>query len=96
MNTKHLRMSFMTFLVFSSLLLSILLSLYVLKNEDNLLHLNSHLLKSNASNQMNVNEFSHNELKIDQQRDDGGVILFVYTVIIIGIVFPNINQIDWL
>jgi anaerobic C4-dicarboxylate transporter len=88
-------MSFMTFLVFSSLLLCVLLSLYVLKNEDNLLHLNSHLLKSNASNQMNVNEFSHNELKIDQ-RDDGSVILFVYTVIIIGIVFPNINQIDWL
>lgn len=88
-------MSFMTFIVFSSLLLSVLFSLYILKNEDNLLHLNSHLLKSNASNQMNVNDFNHHELTINQR--DGGddsVILFIYTVIIIGIVFPNINQFD--
>ena len=85
----------MTFLVFSSLLLCVLLTLYMIKTEDNLLHLNSHLLNSNAPYQMNVSEFSNDEIKMDQ-RDDDGVILFVYTIIIIGIVFPNINQIDWL
>ena len=83
----------MTFLVFSSLLLCVLLTLYMIKNEDNLLYLNSHLFNSNASNQMNVNDFNHDKLKMDKL-DDDGVILFAYAAIIIGIVFPNINQID--
>jgi len=80
----------MTFIVFSSLLLCVLFTLYMIKNEDKLLHLNSHLLNSNASNQMNVYEFKYDELKTDQ-RDNDRIILFVYAAIIIGIVFPNIN-----
>ena len=77
-----------------------LLSLYILKNEDNLLHLNSHLLKSNGSNQIgiHINNFNYdNKIELDQQRHrDDNIIIFAYAGIIIGIVFPNINQIDWI
>ena len=80
---------FMTCLVFSSILC---LVLYILRIEY------SYLSSSHSNlyhHHYNMNESqSVNNLNIMEKRDD--IIIFAYVAIMVGIIFPNLNQIDWL
>ena len=80
-------MNFMTLLVFSSILFLILFTLII--NIYPLYPLPSS--QPDLLNQNNVNVFNYNKNKIEE-RDD--IIIFAYVAITVGIIFPNLNQID--
>ena len=80
----------MTLLVFSSILFLILFTLII-----NIYSLYPLVPYSSTDllNQNNVNVFNYNKIKIEE-RDS--IIIFAYVAITVGIIFPNLNQIDWL
>jgi hypothetical protein len=81
----------MTLLVFSSI---IFLVLYILKSEYSSGPSYSHLYLVKKSHQCNITGCIDNvNYKIKMEEKDG-IIIFAYLVVLIGIIFPNLNQID--
>lgn len=84
--------SFMTLLVFSSI---IFLVLYTLKSDYSSGPPYSHLyLVKKSHQQCNITGCIDNvNYKIKMEEKDG-IIVFAYLVVLIGIIFPNLNQMD--
>lgn len=90
-------LSFMTVLIFLSIILLVLYSLseYSSGPESSSSYSQLYLVNNpskecNVSGCININNFNY---KIKMEEKDG-IIIFAYIVILFGIIFPNLNQID--